>query len=62
MTKIGDEKKYRIPMRAWVSPFSSLVELFKNIRSEKEDIKSVTKIDVDTIEVVTVIKKLEEEN
>ena len=59
--KIGDKITHQISIRSWSSPRDHWIKLFDDIRSGKVDIVSAVTIDVDTLKIVTIVKKLEEE-
>ena len=50
---------HQIPIRSFSSPRDHWIKLFDDIRSGKVDIVSAVAIDVDTLKIVTIVKKLE---
>jgi len=59
MVKPGQKITRRIPMRSYVNCLDAFVQLFNSVRHANEDLVSSRVVDSDTIEVITVIKKLE---
>ena len=57
--KVGDKVTHQIPIRSFGNPKNHWIKLFDDIRSGKVDIVSAVAIDVDTLKIITIVKKLD---